>query len=629
MANPHSAIEIDSDDSDVEIVQNWQDVLMNISSCGVAYSILVGRKFGVPNIDVLRGHLSAIIAGKGSDYFASNSDELAAFESIKKSANQGWKKQTSRDKIWTKDFVAKNLAMLLVLRAKREENKKASSTTSRSTRSKNTSGSATPRATNIGRAFLKLYNAYVPLHNAHVAAEAAEANKIHRTPSLNYQLSGARAQDKVPFDPAKRDMSNCPVCLNKTTQPVESHEDVNAANEAARAAASANGGDGKFKGKATKHACYAYLQNCHGNPNGIGCVLCAEKASAGEKPSEGGAHGVCAFDCDACASSCQVVFDNDKRQTIATSILKKKKQQEKKGAAKGGKEDALVAGQTKFSQFLSNTIDSVALRECQQFIPGRSRDDLVQDIGSKVSLQLLGDPISTDLSVQRGLQQVIPRTTSVNYRGSDSKQAAQPKSITQARAELRGAKKKKSGGKGTGGNKDGDLTPPHTNFTSNKNNTYEMPLPNSSNRVSRNHLSSNPMDPMNEMGGQGMMGYGGYGMGQGGYGTGGGGGGGLGYAAGPGYAAAASGGVPLPPAAAAAPGGDSTMAARTRKRAAKKFVAEDTTPTTKKRCRRVRQMLTDNDPNLVGLIEDTEPTDSQEALGFCLEDVKSPNNDGN
>ena len=40
-------------------------------------------------------------------------------------------------------------------------------------------------------------------------------------------------------------------------------------------------------------------------------------------------------------------------------------------------------------------------------------------------------------------------------------------------------------------------------------------------------------------------------------------------------------------------------------------------------------MLTDNDPSLVGLIEDTEPTDSQEALGFCLEDVKSPNNDGN
>ena len=314
MANPQSTIEIDSDDSDVEIVQNWQDVLMNISSCGIAYSILVGRKHGVPNLDVLRGHLSAAIDGKGSDYFASNSDELAAFESIKKSANQGWKKQATRDKIWTKDFVAKKLAMLLVLRAKREENKKkASSTTSRSTRSKNTSGSATPRATNIGRAFNKLYNAYVPLHNAHVAAEAAEANKVHRTPSLNYQLSGARAQDKVPFDPAKRDMSNCPACLNKTTQPIESHEDVNAANEAARAASA----------------------------------------------------------------------------------------------------------------------------------------------------------------------------------------------------------------------------------------------------------------------------------------------------------------------------GDSTMAARTRKRAAKKFVAADTTPTTKKRCKRVREMLTDNDPSLVSLIEDTEPTDSQEALGFCLEDVKSPNNDGN
>ena len=71
------------------------------------------------------------------------------------------------------------------------------------------------------------------------------------------------------------------------------------------------------------------------------------------------------------------------------------------------------------------------------------------------------------------------------------------------------------------------------------------------------------------------------------------------------------------------------MAGRTRKRAAKKFVAADTIPTTKKRCKRVREMLTDNDPSLVSLIEDTEPTDSQEALGFCLEDVKSPNNDGN
>ena len=166
----------------------------------------------------------------------------------------------------------------------------------------------------------------------------------------------------------------------------------------------------------------------------------------GRSHRKGGAHGVCAFDCDACASSCQVVFDNDKRQTIATSILKKKKQQEKKEAAKGGKEDALVAGQTKFSQFLSNAIETHTVRECQHSIPGRSRDDLLQDIGSKVSLSLLGDPISTDLSVQRGLQQIIPRTTSVNFRGVDSKQTAQPKSITQARAELRGAKMKKKSG---------------------------------------------------------------------------------------------------------------------------------------------------------------------------------------
>ena len=60
------------------------------------------------------------------------------------------------------------------------------------------------------------------------------------------------------------------------------------------------------------------------------------------------------------------------------------------------------------------------------------------------------------------------------------------------------------------------------------------------------------------------------------------------------------------------------MVDRTRVRASRAMVAERS-PTKKTKYNRVRNKLVANDPSFVSLIADTNPSDSQEAVGFCMD----------
>ena len=66
------------------------------------------------------------------------------------------------------------------------------------------------------------------------------------------------------------------MCVHASTMPLQSREDVNAANSLLREKAEANGGDGIFEATTTKVGCYCYVQNCHGDEDGIGCWNCVD-----------------------------------------------------------------------------------------------------------------------------------------------------------------------------------------------------------------------------------------------------------------------------------------------------------------------------------------------------------------
>ena len=85
----------------------------------------------------------------------------------------------------------------------------------------------------------------------------------------------------------------------------------------------ANGGNGIFEATTTKVGCYCYVQNCHGDEDGIGCWNCVDLAmKKGDFPTDDVEPGVCRFDCDICKCSCQATFAEKKRHTISNGLKK-------------------------------------------------------------------------------------------------------------------------------------------------------------------------------------------------------------------------------------------------------------------------------------------------------------------
>ena len=101
---------------------------------------------------------------------------------------------------------------------------------------------------------------YEPLQKAKEEKRRIERNKVHRTPSLDYQRSGTRKQDLVEFDPALADCDPCLVCNHFTTISVEpdGNTKANAANEQERRGAMAAGGNGVVNGTSAMCVCVSW-----------------------------------------------------------------------------------------------------------------------------------------------------------------------------------------------------------------------------------------------------------------------------------------------------------------------------------------------------------------------------------
>ena len=67
-------------------------------------------------------------------------------------------------------------------------------------------------------------------------------------------------------------------------------------NQAARAAASVAGGDGKFDGLSSKHGCFCQAIHCRGQQNGGNCPECMMRAQQGEIRTVVGP-GQCPYNC--------------------------------------------------------------------------------------------------------------------------------------------------------------------------------------------------------------------------------------------------------------------------------------------------------------------------------------------
>ena len=141
------------------------------------------------------------------------------------------------------------------------------------------------------------------------------------------------------FDPKMKDLFPCAYCGHLSTMTVgRSNAEINAANAGDRAAASADGGDGRFDGKCARKGRFCFMNDCHGHADGKGCWNCEMLAKGGAVPKRS-VDGYCGFDCDICSHGpaadqqgcqCQVTFDESQRQRIATAVAKNKILAEKK-----------------------------------------------------------------------------------------------------------------------------------------------------------------------------------------------------------------------------------------------------------------------------------------------------------
>ena len=466
--------------SDVEEVRKWDHDLRETKTFSTAFLILSGRRFESPNLEELSKVLLKFIGPPTKDYFLCRSTQAKAFDELIADCKRGWKSEASRKKKWSVRFVAENLALLLVLRRQVEKEKVARLEVS--TRS---ASGGRPKSNDLKRAFRKLWTIYEKSLKLYVQAEKDEENKVHRTPSLNVQLTGTRDQDKVPWGKWTKYESNCPMCVHASTMPMQSREDINAANARLREDAEANDGDGKFEGMATKVGCYCYGQNCFGDEYGIGCWHCVDLAmTIGEVPAVEVDPGLCRFDCDICRCSCQVIFDDNKRHTIANSL--------KKNAMKStpieSREAQREGGRSIFFDYVKNSLDNNSVREYQD-VDYRSEFDRISDVATKTAIAISNNTaMQCNPKVTRGLQELIRgRQTNIEMTPAGAGGGRKVSmSISQARKELKG----RSDG---ATRKDppetlqsiNNYTPPDSNFGSN-----------AGNRWHRNNLSSAQLHPV-------------------------------------------------------------------------------------------------------------------------------------
>ena len=158
------------------------------------------------------------------------------------------------------------------------------------------------------------------------------------------------------------------------------------------------------------------------------------------------------------------------------------------------------------------------VREMQHNIPGRTKNEIIQDVASLSARQVYANPcFASNTNLQRDLRGDVARTTTVQFRQqdgtatpvsleqaykmqkADNTRKASIQSIATAKAAIarQGKKPTKPSSQPAAAAKS-SYVPTNSTFISNKNNNYTPPpigkIPNSSNRKTRNGLSDEPLE---------------------------------------------------------------------------------------------------------------------------------------
>ena len=389
---------------------------------------------------------------------------------------RGFQRAEGRQQTWMEDgglkgegcnlrFVANKLALLLVLRRQVQKKNEENKTNQAVTRAQK-SVHRTLKATDLKRAFIKLWGAYEKSLKNYVEAEKKISNILHSTPSLSYQINGKCAQDLVPWMSWTKCQSNCPACTHVLTMPLQSRAISNAEDARRRAVTEADGGDGGFEPAYTKIGCYCYEQNCFGNEDDIGCRWPRRRVMPQQRQSPEYVVSSVTYACAPVKSHLMRASD-----TLLPRACQRMQ----------------LRGVKNVSKKLKSNLHDNSIREYQGF-DSRSNDNVSNDILITTAKNdiYLNESLQSDAHVMRGLQDIIPgrRTTvSVTPAGSGNKVNV---SLQQLKKEL----------KGGGGKKNppeqqlhavSDHTPSGSIFISNV-----------SNLAWHNQLSSVSMDPHRE-----------------------------------------------------------------------------------------------------------------------------------
>jgi len=213
-----------SSSSSVQVVEVWDASLRRTQPFKDAYEVFNGQKYKNPALAKKREMLAALVVEPAKDFFESGTSLAKLYDKVKKICKpRQYSSDSARNREWTQEFVAQHLALLVALWSKREAERKAPTRSSRSKRQKST----TPSNNNLKRAFKKLVGVFTDAKVLYDKERLAELNRVHRTPSLDRQLSGPRRQDSVPWNPTLRDRFACCTCTHMYTMCVEVNSDVN------------------------------------------------------------------------------------------------------------------------------------------------------------------------------------------------------------------------------------------------------------------------------------------------------------------------------------------------------------------------------------------------------------------
>jgi hypothetical protein len=113
-----------SSDDEVEVLVSWEALLKRSPVYEHAYDIFCGKAHKSPPIDKKHTMLMNIVSRPLEEYFLRGTRHAEDFQLLKMQCCAGWTSASNCSQVWTVPYMAKMLALLIVLRDQVDSKKK-------------------------------------------------------------------------------------------------------------------------------------------------------------------------------------------------------------------------------------------------------------------------------------------------------------------------------------------------------------------------------------------------------------------------------------------------------------------------------------------------------------------------